>query len=147
MPQSHRPESRVTRGRPLSAAFFMLAFGIAAAASVGCSTSGGEGQGGQGGSGTAGATGTAGASGGGTGGAGVAGASGGGTGGAGVAGGSGSGSGGASGGTGGVSGGDAGTANCTTPPPDGARSSGGRRWRELHPNGTTGGGTRDGHRW
>jgi pectate lyase len=138
MQQSHRPESRVTRGRPLSAAFFMLAFGIAAAASVGCSTSGGEGQGGQGGSGTAGATGTAGASGGGTGGAGVAGASGGGTGGAGIAGGSGSG--GASGGTGGVSGGDGGTANCTTPPPGSALVG----WAAMHamnPNGTTGGGS------
>jgi pectate lyase len=121
-------------------------FGLSIA--IGCSNSGGEGQGGQGGAGTGtgGGSNVAGASGGGIGGTaggiagrGGAGTTGGGTGGSGVAGARGSG-GATGGGTGGASGSDAGTSNCMTPPPASPLVG----WAAVHamnPNGTTGGGS------
>jgi pectate lyase len=118
----------------------MFAFSVAAAATVGCSTSGSEGQGGVGGSGTGGATGAAGSGVGGTtagGTGGVAGATGGGVGGAGVGGVKG-GTGGA--GTGGATGTDAGTGDCTTPPPA-SQLVGWAAMSSVNPMGTTGGGS------
>jgi hypothetical protein len=50
MQQRHFAQSFVTVRRPLSAAFFMFALGVAVAATAGCSTSNGDGQSPQGGS-------------------------------------------------------------------------------------------------
>ncbi len=141
MPQSHCPESRPVLGRPLSAAFFMFVGSIAIAATVGCSTSGGEGQGGQGGAntGVGGQTGAAGASGGGVGGVAGAGAGVGGTAGGGMSmGGARAGAGGS--GVGGATG-DAGVGtDCMTPPPA-SELIGWAAMHAMNPNGTTGGGS------